>query len=254
MDIIVPCERDPHRMSWLSPRVIFISLVQLNPKTRRVVIRSHRIERRNFVTSSLYFLFSFSSYLLPFYFSFFFSSFFNIVIIVIYFLGKDSLKRMYRDKTFLYVLSIPRGFIFYYFFFSYLLFYQYFILFTFIAYPLGFPIFFFFSIRADCTLPERAIFHLIGIVVISKTTFKRLCVWIDSTASLRESWTAFQITNTALSCGKLRLRFDPVSRHIRETGWIGTKVREIRGETSSSEIVAAIIYIYLWRDVATVRK
>lgn len=117
MDIIVPCERDPHRMSWLSPRVIFISLVQLNPKTRRVVIRSHRIERRNFVTSSLYFLFSFSSYLLPFYFSFFFSSFFNIVIIVIYFLGKDSLKRMYRDKTFLYVLSIPRGFIFYYFFF-----------------------------------------------------------------------------------------------------------------------------------------
>lgn len=116
MDIIVPCERDPHRISWLSPRVIFVSLVQLNPKTRRVVIRSHRIERRNFVTSSLYFFSPFSSYLFPFSFSFFFS-FFNIVIIVIYFLGKDSLKRMYRDKTFLYVLSIPRGFIFYYFFF-----------------------------------------------------------------------------------------------------------------------------------------
>lgn len=116
MDIIVPCERDPHRISWLSPRVIFVSLVQLNPKTRRVVIRSHRIERRNFVTSSLFFfpllIVSFS--LLFFLFLF---SFFNIVIIVIYFLGKDSLKRMYRDKTFLYVLSIPRGFIFYYFFF-----------------------------------------------------------------------------------------------------------------------------------------
>lgn len=156
MDIIVPCERDPHRMSWLSPRVIFISLVQLNPKTRRVVIRSHRIERRNFVTSSLYFLFSFSSYLLPFYFSFFFSSFFNIVIIVIYFLGKDSLKRMYRDKTFLYVLSIPRGFIFYYFFFLI----SYFInilLYLFLSrIPLDFPFSFFslFAQTARC-LNER---------------------------------------------------------------------------------------------------
>lgn len=117
MDIIVPCERDPHRISWLSPRVIFVSLVQLNPKTRRVVIRSHRIERRNFVTSSLYFFFPLLIVSFSLLFFLFFFSFFNIVIIVIYFLGKDSLKRMYRDKTFLYVLSIPRGFIFYYFFF-----------------------------------------------------------------------------------------------------------------------------------------
>lgn len=161
---------------------------------------------------------------------------------------------MYRDKTFLYVLSIPRGFIFYYYYFFFL--------------PLTLSIFYFiyfyrvspwishflFPFRADRTLPERAISRLIGIAVISKTTFKRLCSWIDSTASLRESWTAFQTTNTALSRGKLCLRFDPVSRRIRETGWIGRKARETRGETSSDEIVAAIIYIYLWRDHATVRS
>lgn len=252
MDIIVPCERDPHRISWLSPRLIFVSLVQLNPKTRRVVIRSHRIERRNFVTSSLFFFLLFPIFFpSPFPFSFFFS-FFNIVIIVIYFLGKDSLKRMYRDKTFLYVLSIPRGFIFYYFFFLPLILSIFYFIYFYRVSPWISHFFFLFAQTARC--PNIAIFRLIGIVVISKTTFKRLCVWIDSTASLRESRTAFRITNTSLSRRKLWLRFDPVSRRIRGTGWIGTKVREIRGETSSGEIVAAIIYIYLWRDLATVRS